>query len=100
MNFSSFWPLALVVLGVVAIAGLLIGGRNTPIRYRRKALVTENELEFFGRLTRALPGLLVLPQVSMAAVIEPDTKDRSRWMSGFRQVPPCQNDLHHLSLTV
>lgn len=43
--------------------------RSAP--FQKKNLLTENELEFFWRLTRALPDLFIFPQVAMSALIEP-----------------------------
>lgn len=39
--------------------------------FRQVSIMTPNEQEFFGRLVRAAPGLLVFPQVAMSALIEP-----------------------------
>ena len=33
--------------------------------------MTDNELEFFGRLVAALPGYYIFPQVAMSALLEP-----------------------------
>jgi len=44
--------------------------------YRRKKLMTENELEFFGRLVAALPSHYVFPQVAMSALIESASTDK------------------------
>jgi hypothetical protein len=47
--------------------------------------MTGNELEFFGRLCRALPRELVLPQVAMSALIEPVSRGKS-YQSDFRRI--------------
>ncbi|MGF6996821.1 DUF2726 domain-containing protein [Paraburkholderia sp. GAS32] len=39
--------------------------------YQSRALLTRNEIEFWTRLTRALPQAHVFPQVAMSALIEP-----------------------------
>ena len=39
--------------------------------YKQVPLMTPNEIEFFGRLCRSLPGVHVFPQVAMAALITP-----------------------------
>jgi Protein of unknown function (DUF2726) len=41
-------------------------------RLRRKRLLTANEVEFFHRLQRALPGFHVFPQVSFGALLTDD----------------------------
>lgn len=43
--------------------------------FKARPILTPNEQEFYGRLVRALPGHAVLCQVSMSALIEPDTDD-------------------------
>jgi len=79
---SSLWIglIAVVVLVVVAAVvayGKLAGGRGvTAASYKAKPLLTDNELEFFHRLKRALPGYEVFPQVAMGSVLAPNV-DRS-----------------------
>lgn len=74
-----FILLALVVLAVIAI---LILAQLTPgptdEQYKRRKLMTDNELEFFGRLVMALPDHFIFPQVSMSALLEPSSKDNKR----------------------
>jgi hypothetical protein len=58
---------------------------NAP--YKEKSLLTENELEFFWRLTRALPELFIFPQVAMSALIEPTASRGSKsHMSSFGKI--------------
>ena len=45
-------------------------GKNRTGTYRRRNLMTDNELEFFGRLVAALPNHYVFPQVAMSALVE------------------------------
>jgi very-short-patch-repair endonuclease len=50
--------------------------------YSPKPLMTDNEKEFFGRLTGALPLHFVFPQVSFSALLNANVKgDRSRHYS-------------------
>lgn len=50
-------------------------------RIRRKPLLTNNEMEFFHRLQRALPSYHVFPQMPFAALLTVDSKlsRKSRW---------------------
>ena len=85
------WLLGLIV--VVVLAGLILvlikrlQTSGSGVLYRSRELMTPNEIEFFGRLNRALPGLNVFPQVSMAALIEPTaTKRTARWTAAFNRI--------------
>ena len=46
-------------------------GREQPVRFRRKQVLTGGDLEFFYHLRYALPECLVCPQVAVAALIAP-----------------------------
>jgi hypothetical protein len=65
---------AVALLVVVAPAVFLFFRGRKPwlARLRRKPLLTSNEIEFFHRFQRALPGFHVFPQVSFAAFITGD----------------------------
>ena len=54
-------------------------------RYRARALVTANELEFFGRLVRAMPQGYVFSQVALSALIEPRSSGKRR-LQDFRRI--------------
>jgi hypothetical protein len=60
---------------------LLRGQRSWISHIQRKALLTNNEIEFFHRLQRALPAYQVFPQISFAAFITDDGKlsRNSKW---------------------
>ena len=45
--------------------------KNSQPRYIKKNLMTGNEIEFFHRLSRAIPEYHVFPQLAMSAVIKP-----------------------------
>jgi hypothetical protein len=66
--------LAAVALLVTAPAvSLFLRGRKPWLaRLQRKPLLTANEVEFFHRLQRALPGFHVFPQVSFGAFLTDD----------------------------
>lgn len=75
----------LIAIAIVAIlaAGLAITmkrmqGKERAGAYRARKLMTENELEFFGRLVSALPDHYVFPQVAMSALLEAASNDRKK----------------------
>jgi len=63
-----------IVVVVIVLGGFgiwLALHRQGRVRYRKKAFLTGCELEFFHRLRQALPECLIIPQVGLAALIEP-----------------------------
>lgn len=81
MMNSSIWLAAGVVALLLLIVGLLSKQREARIKlglYTGRDLMTENELEFFGRLVSALPQYYVFPQVAMSALLEPASRDEAR----------------------
>lgn len=73
--------LVFVALAVAVVAWLAMRRRRQAIEgwYRERPLMTPNELEFFGRLVRALPQHYVFPQVAMSALIEPASANDEAW---------------------
>lgn len=74
MTPTIFVVVVLVVLVLVLGISLLLkrkGGTTSPGQYEAGQLMTENELEFFGRLVAALPQHYVFPQVAMSALLKP-----------------------------
>ena len=65
-------PLQLAALGAFALltiaAAIWITGRPA---FQRREIMTQNETEFFERLTSALPGSNIWPQVPIFALLEP-----------------------------
>lgn len=69
-------PKSMLIIAVVAVLFILVapflaklarpGAKYIPVK-----IMTENEKEFFSRLSRALPDCHVFPQVSLAALIKP-----------------------------
>jgi hypothetical protein len=69
----------LVIVAVVVAAILSRRKAQEKIgRYKARRLLTDNELEFFGRLTRALPDHCIFPQVSMTALLEASSADKKQ----------------------
>jgi hypothetical protein len=66
----------LVVMVVLAIGALLSSSSRKLGKYRARTLMTENELEFFYRLSKALPQHLIFPQVSLQALFEAASSDK------------------------
>jgi len=81
-----------VLLAALCLAGpflylYLKASAKNSVRYKSKNLLTDNELEFFKRLTRALPDVHIFPQVAMSALIEPTaTKGTKTFMSAFGRI--------------
>ena len=73
-----FTILLLLVLAAVVITIQSKGAKskNRAGAYQRRNLMTDNELEFFGRLVAALPDHCVFPQVAMSALLEPASGDK------------------------
>lgn len=62
--------LFVLVAAVVAVQLKGMKGQSRTGAYRQRKLMTDNELEFFGRLVTALPDHYVFPQVAMSALLE------------------------------
>jgi hypothetical protein len=57
------------------------------VQFKTKNLLTDNELEFFWRLTRALPDVFIFPQVAMSALVDPTATQGSKaFMSSFGRI--------------
>lgn len=76
MSYSSLLVVGAAVLVVVLFLIFQIGGGGH--KFLSKPLLTENEIEFFGRLKKALPGYEVFPQVALKAFIKPGASSGSK----------------------
>lgn len=101
-----FLGLMLIILGLL-LRYLKAGeARTSPDSiYKKKALLTANEKEFFERLTQALPGYRVFPQVAMGALIAVSVdegrsvlKARSRFAQKIVDYVVCDERLNVLGL--
>jgi hypothetical protein len=70
--------LTLIAIGGAGAVGIAIlkakltaGGGEADEKFKQKALLTANELEFLRRLEAAAPELRFCPQVSMGALLDP-----------------------------
>lgn len=75
--------LVVVLLLVLAAAFVIVQlkgmkGKNRLGTYQRRKLMTDNELEFFGRLVAALPDHYIFPQVAMSALLESASGDKKQ----------------------
>lgn len=72
----------LVILALILFAGLGLALAQAGKKagragtYKRRKLMTDNELEFFGTLIRALPEHYVFPQAAMSALLESSSSDK------------------------
>jgi hypothetical protein len=79
MNNIFFFAPALLALVLLMGFVLALARKRAPeAKYRRRPIMTENELEFFGRLVAALPDHYIFPQVAMSALLEPVNTDRKQ----------------------
>jgi very-short-patch-repair endonuclease len=78
--FSAF--AALIVIAAL-LRELLV---NAGDGYVATPVLTPNELEFYGRLGRALPDYLVLPQVAMSALIKPKAPFGREKITAFNKI--------------
>lgn len=74
---------AALLVSVLLIALLL---RDGGPRYRPIPIMTPNELEFFRRISKAVPEAFVFPQVAMSALIAPSHPDGKKRMAAFRKI--------------
>jgi hypothetical protein len=74
MNILLLIAIIATILALVAASQVKKGGRDGT--YKRRDLMTDNELEFFGRLVVALPDHYIFPQVAMSALLQASSVDR------------------------
>ena len=88
MSLTSiiFVLLVLAVLGFAVLKAKIANqsGSVGEEKFKAKALLTENELEFLGRLESAAPELRFHCQVSMGALIEPDVSRKNNGKDYYR----------------
>jgi hypothetical protein len=82
MNISSVvlpvLALVLVLVLLIRLAPALAKKRTPEAKYKRRDIMTDNEMEFFGRLVAALPDHYIFPQVAMPALLDPAAGDRKQ----------------------
>ena len=77
---SSLAVLFIVLAVAIAVAALLAAkaSKGRVARYRARPPMTDNELEFFGRLVKAVPEHFIFPQVAMSAILQTTETDRKK----------------------
>lgn len=94
MNWPSWLgpALLLIIFGLLLALPLAMILKRRPRgqtgRFVKKALLTENEKEFFARLIRAVPEFHVYPQVALSAILKVeagDYKEKNRLRNKFAQ---------------
>jgi cellulose biosynthesis protein BcsQ len=73
---TVFIPLLILILVIAVVLLARLKAGKSLGKYKARKLMTENELEFFGRLVTALPDHYIFPQVSMTALLEASSGDR------------------------
>jgi hypothetical protein len=77
MNFNILFPLLVILVAGFVLALLKSSKGKSPTgTYRQRALMTDNEAEFFGRLVVALPDHYIFPQVAMSALLDTASTDK------------------------
>lgn len=71
MNLAIVLPMLLALVLLMGLASALAKKRAPEGKYKRREIMTDNEMEFFGRLVAALPDHYIFPQVAMPALLAP-----------------------------
>ncbi|MWL55334.1 DUF2726 domain-containing protein, partial [Escherichia coli] len=69
---------AVIAVVLAALASMKGKGAGRSGQYKRRDLMTDNELDFFGRLVVALPDHYIFPQVAMSALLEASSGDKKQ----------------------
>jgi hypothetical protein len=85
MRLGPTW-IVLLVVALAVIAFLVVKGKQggEGKRFKARAFMTPNELEFLGRLEAAVPELRIHAQVAMGALLAPEVakgEDARAYMS-------------------
>lgn len=81
-----FYALLIILVAIAIIVYVLAPPNLRQPAYRKRQVMTPNELEFHGRIVRALPGMHVCPQVAMHALIEPTSTNGKTRLIHFRRI--------------
>lgn len=76
----------LCIAGIVGYTFYPVSRRYDLYAFVKKPLLTSNEQEFYSRLLRALPGHIVLTQVSMGALVDVDPKVSEKFRVRLREL--------------
>jgi hypothetical protein len=81
-----------VIVAILFITGpflylFLKAAIKNNVQYKPKSILTDNELDFFWKLSRALPDTFIFPQVAISALIEPTAQEGTKaFMSAFGRI--------------
>lgn len=76
---------AAMILAVLKKKGLSL--QRADFRYKQTPVMTENEMKLFGRLIQELPNYYIFPQVSMGAILKPQsTNGQKEHLAAFRAI--------------
>lgn len=76
LNLDNFLLISLI--GLILFILIVLNSKSNRLRFRMKPLLTENEIEFYGRLLTALPNYHIFPQVALRAFIAPYSRSQSK----------------------
>jgi hypothetical protein len=86
VDMKLFLAFLIIFVAAAIIFFVLVPARPRQGAYRKRPVMTPNEIEFFGRISRALPGMHVCPQVAMHALIEPTSTNSQARLVDFRRI--------------
>jgi very-short-patch-repair endonuclease len=87
MEFSLVIALIFIVVIVMAVANARIGRRFGRPTYSKSRFLTQPEAQLYRRLKSALgEGFEVFAQVSMGAVMEPQSRDKQTRRADFNRI--------------
>jgi very-short-patch-repair endonuclease len=81
-----FYALLIILSAIAIIVYVLAPPKLRQPAYRKRQVMTPNEMEFYGRIARALPGMHVCPQIAMHALIEPTSTNGKTRLIHFRRI--------------
>lgn len=88
-QFMFTHPISYGCIAALLVVGFLIVrylSRKERPDFAPRPILTPNEVEFFHRLSHALPSYLILPQVAMSALIRPNLHENDpNYIGTFRR---------------
>lgn len=85
MSDTTIVLICVAVLFVSVLLIILLLREGGP-KYQPIPIMTPNEVEFFRRISKAVPDAFVFPQVAMSALIAPRETDGKKRMAAFRKI--------------
>jgi very-short-patch-repair endonuclease len=93
MTKQILFPL-IIIFAAAVVSALLRSGksRRKEGTFRARKLLTDNELEFFDRLTQALPDHHIFPQVAMSGLLESTSAEKKQAHSDHLRIAQQRTD--------